>query len=140
MILDAYSRAVRGGALGRRLDENLTLTALRQALETRRPQLFHSDQGAQYTAKRHLAMLHQAKVAVSMADTGEPTQNALAERFMRTLKEEHVAYADYLDFDDAYQQLKHWLEVEYIHERIHSALDYQPPAEFEAGIPLSRSA
>ena len=132
VILDAYSRAVRGWALGRRLDEDLTLTALGQALQTRQPQIFHSDQGAQYTAKHHLALLAQASVAVSMADTGEPTQNALAERFMRTLKEEHVAYADYEDFDDAFCQLKHWLEVEYMHERIHSALDYLTPAEFEA--------
>jgi len=70
-------------------------------------------------------------MAVSMADAGEPTQNALAERFMRTLKEAHVASADYDDFDDAYGQLQHWLEVEYMHERIHSALDYQTPVEFE---------
>jgi putative transposase len=118
--------------MSRRLDEDLTLTALRQALQTRQPQLFHSDQDAQYTAKRHVALLHQVKVTISMADVGEPTQNALAERFMRTLKEEQVAYAEYDDCDDAYRQLKHWLEVEYMHERIHSALAYQTPAEFEA--------
>ena len=140
VILDAHSRAIRGWALGQRLEEELTLRALNQALATRKPQVFHSDQGAQYTAHRHLAVLTEADVAISMADTGQPTQNALVERFMRTLKEEHVAYADYDDFEDAYRQLKHWLEVEYMHERIHSALDYQTPAEFEAGIPLSRSA
>lgn len=142
VILDAYSRAVRGWALGRRLDEGLTLTALRQALQTRRPQIFHSDQGAQYTAHQHVALLEKAGVAISMADAGEPTQNALAERFMRTLKEEHVASADYDDFDDAYRQLKHWLEVEYLHERIHSALDYRTPAEFEVACqpPLPRTA
>lgn len=142
VILDAYSRAVRGWSLSRRLDEDLTLAALRQALQTRQPQVFHSDQGAQYTAKDHVALLLQAQVTVSMADVGEPTQNALAERFMRTLKEEHVAYAEYDDFDDAYGQLQHWLEVEYMHERIHSALDYQTPAEFEVACspPLSRTA
>lgn len=142
VILDAYSRAVRGWSLSRRLDEDLTLSALRQALQTRQPQLFHSDQGAQYTAHQHVALLHEAEVAVSMADAGEPTQNALAERFMRTLKEEHVAYADYDDFDDAYWQLKQWLEGEYMHERIHSALDYQTPAEFEVACqpPLTRTA
>ena len=142
VILDAYSRAIRGWSLGRRLDEALTLTALEQALQTRQPQVFHSDQGAQYTANLHVALLHEAEVAVSMADVGSPTQNALAERFMRTLKEEHVAYADYDDFDDAYGQLKHWLEVEYMHERIHSALDYQTPAEFEVACqpPLPRTA
>lgn len=142
VILDAYSRAVRGWSLGRRLDEALTLTALDQALQTRRPQVFHSDQGAQYTAKRHVALLEDAGVAVSMADTGEPTQNALAERFIRTLKEEHVAYADYDDFDDTFWQLKRWLEVEYMQERIHSALDYQTPAEFEVACqpPRTRTA
>lgn len=142
VILDAYSRAVRGWSLGRRLDEDLTLTALRQALQTRQPQIFHSDQGAQYTANDHVALLHEAQVTVSMSDVGEPTQNALAERFMRTLKEEHVAYAEYDDFDDAYRQLKHWLEVEYMHERIHSAIDYQTPAEFEVAChpPLPRTA
>ena len=140
VILDAHSRAVRGWALGLRLDEDLSLRALKQALTERTPQIFHSDQGAQYTAKAHVAVLTQAGVAVSMADAGKPTQNALVERFMRTLKEEHVAYADYDDLDDAYAQLKHWLEVDYMHERIHSALGYQTPAEFEARIPLSRSA
>lgn len=142
VILDAYSRAVRGWSLGRRLEEGLTLTALRQALRTRQPQIFHSDQGAQYTATDHVALLQQAQITVSMADVGEPTQNALAERFIRTLKEEHVAFTEYDDFDDAYQQLKQWLEVEYMHQRIHSALDYQTPAEFEVACqpPLPRPA
>jgi transposase InsO family protein len=67
-----------------------------------------------------------------MSDTGEPTQNGLVERFMRTVKEEHVDYADYRDFDDAFRQLQRWLEVEYMTERVHSALDYFTPAEFEA--------
>lgn len=72
--------------------------------------------GAQYTATDHVALLQAAKVAVSTADVGEPPRNALAECFMRTLKEEHVAYAEYDDFDDACLQLKQWLEVEYMHQ------------------------
>ena len=71
-------------------------------------------------------------VIISMADTGQPTQNGLVERFIRTLKEEHVDYTEYTDFDDAVCQFRHWLEVEYMTERVHSALDYATPAEFEA--------
>ncbi len=68
----------------------------------------------------------------SMAEVGQPTQHALAERVMRTLKEEHVDYTEYTDFNDAERQLAHWLEVEYNHQRIHSALAYATPMEFEA--------
>lgn len=67
-----------------------------------------------------------------MADTGEPTQNGLAERFMRTLKEELVDYADWHSFDKAQTAIQHWLEVEYNVCRIHSALDYATPAEVDA--------
>jgi transposase InsO family protein len=67
-----------------------------------------------------------------MSAKGCPTQNGIAERFMRTLKAKHVDYSQYRDFEDAYQQLKHWLEVVYMTERIHEALDYLTPAEFEA--------
>jgi transposase InsO family protein len=132
VILDAYTRAVRGWALGRTIDEDLTLAALEMALNHRTPRLFHSDQGAQYTAWRHTQLLLALGVQISMSDTGQPTQNGLAERFIGILKQEHVDYAEYDDFDDAFRQLKHWLEVEYMTERIHSALDYLTPAEFEA--------
>lgn len=71
-------------------------------------------------------------VRIRMADTGEPTQNGLAERFMRTLKEELVDYADWHSFDKAQTAIQHWLEVEYNVCRIHSALDYATPAEVDA--------
>lgn len=132
VILDAYTRAVRGWALSRTMDDDLTLTALEMALTHATPRIFHSDQGAQYTAWKHTHLLLEAGVQISMSDTGQPTQNGLAERFMGILKQEHVDYADYDDYDDAFQQLQHWLEVEYMTQRIHSALDYQTPAEFEA--------
>ena len=67
-----------------------------------------------------------------MSDAGCPTQNAFAERFMRTFKEEHVDYSDYADFADAYQQIAEWIEVDYMTNRVHSALDYLTPTEFEA--------
>lgn len=131
VVLDGYTRAVRGWAVGRQVDQNLTLTALRQALTQGRPSIFHSDQGVQYAAYEHTELLHNSGVRISMSDTGRPTQNALVERFIRTLKEEHVDYAEYADLDDAQRQLQHWLEVEYMTQRIHSALGYLTPAEFE---------
>jgi hypothetical protein len=73
-----------------------------------------------------------AEVPVQGADAGQPTQNGLAERFIGILKQEHVDYAEYEDYDDAFRQLKHWLEVDYMIQRIHSVLDYLTPAEFEA--------
>jgi putative transposase len=132
VILDAYTRAVRGWALSRQIDEDLTLAALEMALNQGTPSIFHSDQGSQYTAWRHTHRLTWLGVRISMADTGQPTQNGLAERFIGILKQEHVDFTEYEDFDDAFDQLKRWLEIEYMTERIHSALDYQTPAEFEA--------
>ena len=132
VILDAYSRAVRGFALGRSLSQELTLNALRMALSSAKPYIFHSDQGSQYAAWLHTDMLLEASVRISMSDKARPMQNGIAERFMRTLKEAHVDYADYADFDDALSQITHWLQVEYNTQRIHSALGYATPREFEA--------
>jgi putative transposase len=132
VILDAYSRAIRGWCLSRSLCQDITLSALKMALSKGKPHIFRSDQGSQYAAWLHTDMLLQADIRISMSDKGEPSQNGIAERFMRTLKEEHVDYSEYRDFDDAYRQIAHWLEVEYMVERIHSALGYRTPAEVEA--------
>ncbi len=102
------------------------------ALATGKPAIFHSDQGSQYSAWLHTELLLQAKVKISMADKGKPTQKGIAERFMRTLKQEHVEYADYADFDDALRQIAPWLTVVYNTQRIHSTLRYATPAEAEA--------
>ena len=118
--------------MSRQIDEALTLAALERALNQRTPSLFHSDQGAQYTAKRHTHRLLGLGIRISMTDMGQPTQNGLVERFIDILKQEHVDFTEYEDFDDAFHQLKHWLEIEYMTERIHSALDYHTPAQFEA--------
>lgn len=131
VILDAYSRAVRGWALSRSLSQDLTLDALQMALGKGTPMVFHSDQGSQYSAWLHTEMLEAAGVRISMSDKGTPMQNGIAERFMRTLKEEHVDYADYAAFSDAMRQIAQWIEVEYNTQRIHSALAYATPAEFE---------
>lgn len=133
VILDACTRGVRGWHLSDSLEaDTLTVAALHQALTRyEAPRIFHSDQGMQYACWQHIELLLDRTVLISMSDKGEPTQNGLAERFMRTLKEEHVDYTEYRDYEDALMQLRHWLEVEYMTERIHSALDYQTPLEFE---------
>jgi putative transposase len=138
VILDVYTRAVRGWALSRSLEQQLTLDALEMALTKGTPYIFHSDQGSQYAAWQHIERLLSEGVHISMSDKASPTQNGLVERFMRTVKEEHVDYSEYRDFEDAYQQLKHWLEVIYMTKRIHEALDYVTPAEFEAGALATR--
>jgi transposase InsO family protein len=132
VILDAYTRAVRGWHLSTSLSsQDLTVPALEKALTQATPFMFHSDQGSQYAAWNHLELLLERGVQISMAEQGQATQNGLAERFIRTLKEEHVDYSEYEDFLDTYQQLTHWIEVEYMTERVHSALGYLTPAEFE---------
>ena len=131
VILDAFTRMVRGWALSRTIDQQLTLDALDRALATATPFIFHSDQGSQYAAWNHTQRLLKEEILISMSDKASPTQNGLVERFMRTVKEEHVDYSEYRDFEDAFHQLKHWLEVIYTTERIHESLQYVTPAEFE---------
>lgn len=132
VILDVFTRAVRGWHVSRSLGHELALNALRMALRTRVPQFHHSDQGVQYAARGYVEVLKEQNVRMSMSDAGQPTQNAYAERFMRTLKEEHVDYSEYRDVQDGSVQIGEWLEEEYTQERIHSALGYLTPAEFEA--------
>lgn len=132
VILDAHTRAVRGWSLSRTLAQSMTLEALDMALASGHcPFIFHSDQGSQYAAWLHTDRLLENHIHISMSDKARPQQNGIVERFMRTLKEEHVDYSEYENFDDAFRQLKHWLEVTYMTERLHQSLDYATPAEFE---------
>lgn len=94
--------------------------------------IHHSDQGVQYAATAYVARLEHLGIQISMAEHGEPRQNGYAERLMRTIKEEEVALTEYGDFADAYAQLGRFLDDVYQHKRIHSALGYLTPAEFEA--------
>lgn len=133
VVLDAFSRAVRGWQVSEYLTcEALTLPALEMALGQASPVIFHSDQGIQYAAWCHLEPLLDRYVEISMADKCKPAQNGLVERFIRTVKEEHVDYTEYANVNDAIRQLRQWLEIEYMTERIHSSLSYLTPAEFEA--------
>lgn len=132
VVMDVFTRAIRGWALERDLDRGLTMAALARALRSGRPEIHHSDQGVQYAASAYVALLHAAQVSVSMADVGAAWQNGYAERLMRTIKEEEVYLSDYIDYHDALSQLGRFLDEVYMHKRIHSALGYLTPAEFES--------
>jgi putative transposase len=131
VLMDVFTRAIRGWHLDRSLDQTLTLTALQKALQSHCPQIHHSDQGLQYAATDYTDLLQQHSIQISMAEVGEPTQNGYAERLMPTIKEEEVDLSDYQDYYDAYQQIGRFLEEVYMHKRVHSSLRYLTPAEFE---------
>lgn len=133
VLMDVYTRAIRGWDLSRHLDQALTLSALAPALAAgHQPGIHHSDQGVRYAATAYVARLEQRGIQISMAEQGEPRQNGYAERLMRTIKEEEVALTEYRDFADAYAQIGRFLDDVYQHKRIHSALGYLTPLEFEA--------
>ena len=132
VLMDMFTRAIRGWHLGRSLDQSLTLTALQKALRTHSPEIHHSDQGLQYAATDYTALLRQHDCQISMAEVGQPTQNGYAERLMRTIKEEEVDLSDYQDYHDAYRQISQFLEDVYMRKRVHSSLNYLTPAEFES--------
>lgn len=131
VLMDVYTRRIRGWHLSRHLDQTLTLTALRRALAQSRPEIHHSDQGLQYAATAYIQTVRGVGAQISMAAVGEATENGYAERLMRTIKEEEVTLHDYADFHEAYQSLGRFLDDVYQHKRIHSALGYLTPAEFE---------
>ncbi len=132
VLMDVFTRAIRGWHLDRSLEQSLTLTALQKALQSHCPEIHHSDQGLQYAAIDYTDLLKQHDIQVSMAEVGEPTQNGYAERLMRTIKEEEVDLSDYQDYYDAYQQIGQFLEDVYMRKRVHSSLNYLTPAEFES--------
>ncbi|MEN9937816.1 MAG: hypothetical protein RLZZ387_4395 [Chloroflexota bacterium] len=132
VVLDIFTRSIRGWELGRDLSATLTVTALERALEGRQPNIHHSDQGVQYAATVYVERLQAAGVQISMAARGRPTENAFAERMMRTLKEEEVDLYEYRDLSEARSRIAHFLDDVYMHKRVHSSLGYLPPSEFEA--------
>ena len=134
VILDAFSRRVIGWALDRTLEGKLTLSALHMALIRRpvRPGLVHhSDRGVQYASKDYTKLLHEYGIRPSMSRKGNPWDNAACESFMKTLKYEEVYRSEYRDLADAFSQIRRFLEQVYNRKRLHSALGYLPPAEFE---------
>jgi transposase InsO family protein len=139
VIMDVYTRAIRGWHLGRSLEGELTLTALRRALADRVPTIHHSDQGVQYAATDYVDLLRDHHVQISMAAQGKPEENGYAERLIRTIKEEEVYLSDYRDIGEACTQIGHFIEDVYQTKRIHSALGYLTPVEFEAAWTRSRA-
>jgi transposase InsO family protein len=132
IVMDVFTRLIRGWQLSKSLDQDLTLAALRMALTDRVPQIHHSDQGIQYAAHAYIDLLRDFQIQISMAAVGEAEENGYAERLMRTIKEEEVDLSEYRDFADAYYQIGRFIEDVYNHKRIHSSLGYLTPAEFEA--------
>ncbi len=131
VLMDVFTRSIRGWHLSRNLDQRLTLITLTHALEHRHPEIHHSDQGVQYAAHSYVALLEEAGTQISMAEVGEPTQNGYAERLMRTIKEEEVDLSEYRDVAEATAHIERFLEQVYMHKRIHSSLGYLTPVEFE---------
>ena len=140
VIMDVYTRLIRGWRLGRGLDAGLTLAALERALLTRRPEIHHSDQGVQYACSDYVARLLGVGAQVSMAAVGQPEENGFAERLMRTIKEEEVDLSDYQSYADASRQLGRFLDDVYNRKRIHSSLGYLTPLEFEQSWHAGRRA
>jgi transposase InsO family protein len=131
VIMDVFTRSIRGWHLGRGLDQSLTLIALDRALAEHKPEIHHSDQGIQYAATLYIDMLLAVDAAISMVECGQAWQNGYAERLIRTIKEEEVDLSDYEDYNDARFHIARFLNDVYMHKRIHSSLGYLTPAEFE---------
>jgi putative transposase len=131
VLMDVFTRGIRGWYVGRSLDQGLTLRALEQALVAHTPEIHHSDQSVQYAANAYTTRLRGAGVLISMAEIGAAWQNGYAERLMRTIKEEEVDLSEYEDYTDAVRQLGRFLDEVYMHKRIHSSLGYLTHVEFE---------
>ena len=132
VVMDVFSRMIRGWCLRKTMDQILSLEALNMALVDRVPEIHHSDQGVQYAAHAYVDLLKGYQIQISMAAVGKAEENGYAERLMRTIKEEEVDLSDYRDFADAHYQIGRFIEDVYNHKRIHSSLGYLTPVEFEA--------
>ena len=143
VILDAYSRRVIGWELDRSLEDSLPLAALRRALSRRMVQpglVHHSDRGSQYASHDYTDLLKANGIQISMSRKGNPWDNAACESFMKTLKYEEVHRGEYRDLAEARDSIAEFLDKVYNHKRLHSALGYLPPAEFEAQHPKDAAA
>ena len=137
VVLDAHSRKVVGWALADHLEASLAVEALDMALAARRPArglIHHSDRGVQYACHEYRERLEAHGVKTSMSRAGNPYDNAKAERFMRTLKEEEVNAKTYATIEEARADIGAFIENVYNRGRLHSALGYKPPVEFEADL------
>jgi putative transposase len=134
VLLDLFSRRIIGWNLSESLEASGALTALEMALSSRQPQagwIHHSDRGIQYACREYVRRLKRAEARISMAAVGAPKENAPTERWMRTVKEEEVDLEEYRNFGEARQAIGRFIEEVYNRKRLHSALGYRPPSEFE---------
>jgi putative transposase len=142
-ILDLYSRKAIGWAVSRRIDAELCIAALKTALQTRKPApgcIHHSDRGVQYACREYIALLQAAQMQISMSRTANPYDNAHMESFFKTLKYEEVHLAHYETYQDVIGRIPHFIEEVYNRKRLHSALGYVPPEEFEMAIQSTETA
>ena len=140
VVIDAFSRRVIGWALDRRIEDDLTLAALRMALELRRPSpglVHHSDRGSQYASGEYTDLLKGQGCQISMSHKGSPWENAGCESWMKTLKAEEVYRQEYRDLAEVRASIAQFIEEIYNQKRLHSALGYRPPNEFERTLTVS---
>ena len=131
VLMDVFTRMIRGWQMSRQLTQPLTLRPLQQALSQSVPEIHHSDQGVQYLSTAYISTLNRHGVEISLAHRGRPWENGYAERLIRTLKEEEVHLNDYDDIMDAKARIGHFIGQIYNQKRPHSALGYLTPVEFE---------
>jgi len=131
VLMDVFTRSIRGWHLDRTMEKSLTIRALEKGLAIAVPEIHHSDQGVQYAANDYVDMLEEKGVKISMAAVGKAWENGYAERLMRTIKEEEVDLSEYRNFREVYERIEEFLEEVYMKKRIHSSLDYLTPEEFE---------
>lgn len=132
VVMDVFTRVIRGWSLSRGLGAELAMAALERAFVRGVPDIHHSDQGVQYACPGYVAALQAKGVRVSMAEVGQAEQNGYAERVIRTIKEEEVYLNEYRDYEEARARIGDFIEAVYNRKRIHSRLGYLTPAEFEA--------
>jgi len=140
VVLDKFSRKVVGWALGRTLSASLTVAALQQAVAQRQPPpglVHHSDRGLQYASEEYAKVLRLHGIVPSMSRPANPYDNAFCESFLRTLKREEIDARAYRDLDDLRAHVQEFIERYYNRCRLHSALGYRPPEEFEQAAGLT---
>lgn len=136
VVIDRFSRKCIGWNMGRKIDALLAVNALKMAISERKPLgicglIHHSDQGVQYASHEYTDLLKEHGIGISMSRRGNPYDNAFAETFMKTLKAEEVYMKEYRTFDEAYANIKQFIEKVYNSKRLHSSIGYMPPNEFE---------